>query len=278
MASYRSNGNLRFLCAAILVIGILSFTLPMPSVHAAAHQLSATSQKQFDRIKSSSTQANSAKLQSLYNDFQVLQSQNAARDTRVKTAGKQNDANESALRKRISAIDKSKIEQLTVKAQQTKDRYQPLFNRYAAASAELKAAKKLRVKELTAAMQLQKDLIEIAVKAAKADIASAEANLKTAKSSAGAAMKRLRGQLDAITKEEQRLVPERSAISQLNKQKSEEWSDLLYALRGSDASSAIRSLTTLGNLLREMADRQKKMEDGEARIAAVILSVSNQIK
>jgi len=278
MASNRSNGIMRLLSAAALAIGIVFALLPMPSVHASVQQLSSTSQKQFDRIKASSAQANAAKLQTLYNDFQSLQNQNAVRDARVKAAAKQNDANEAALRKQISLIDKTKIDRLAVKAQQTKDRYQPLFHRQAAAAAELKAVKKLGSKPLTAAMQLQKDLIEIAVKAAKADIAGAEAELKAAKSVASAAMKRLRGQLDAIAKEEQRISTERTAISQLNKQKTAEWSDLLYALRGGDSGSVNRSLTTLGNLLRDTAVRQSRMEEGEARIAAVIRSVASQLR
>ncbi|GFN31068.1 hypothetical protein [Paenibacillus xylaniclasticus] len=278
MSSHRMLSKLRLLCTALAAIGIVSALLPMPSVHAAIYQLSSTSMKQFDRIKAASTQTNASKLQSLYDDFLQLQSENAARDAKLKATSKQNDEYESALRKRISSIDKVKIEQLAIKVQQTKDRYQPLFNRYAAATAELKAAKKLGVKELTAAAQLQKDLLEISVKAAKADIASAEAELKTAKSSASAAMKRLRSQLDAIKKEEQRITPERSAVSQLNKQKSAEWSDLLYALRTNDAASAKKSLTTLGNLLRELADRQKKIVGYETRITAILDSVSSQLK
>ncbi|MWC29066.1 hypothetical protein GON22_13270 [Paenibacillus sp. MMS18-CY102] len=266
------------IATALLAFLLLFIPLALPLAEAAIEQLSATAQKQFDKTKASAIPADSSKLQKLYDTFILLQQQNADRDTRIKAASKQNDDNEKALRQRIQLIDKAKIERLANNAEAAKASYQPLFEQYAVAAAQLKAAKKLGSKGLIAILELQTDLLEISVNVAKADIRGAEAELKTAKTNASNTMKRLRDQLKAIDTEEKVIAPERSAISQLNKQKSSEWSDFAYALRGSDAKSAIRSLATLETVQQDIAKRQRTIEGCEIRIAAVIKSVSGQIK
>jgi|GEM_PF-1079121 len=277
MASNRAAAQ-RIIAPVMLLLILACTLLPAPSAYAAAHKLSVTGQKQFDRMKSAATAADSAKLQSLYNSFMQNQDQNIARDARLKTTSKQNDNDETALRSRIKTIDKAKIDNLARKLQKTKDGYQPLFDQYAAATASLKAAKKLGSKTLNAVLQLQVDLLAISVKAAKADIKTVDAELKQAKASAAATIKRLRDQLAAINKEEQLIAPQKSAVSQLNKQKSAEWSDFLYSLRVGDSKNAIRSLTLLGSVLNATAQRLATMEACEARIAAIIKSVSNQVR
>lgn len=268
----------RLFAPVMLLLSLACALLPASSAYAATQSLSVTAQKQFDKMKTSATTADSAKLQSLYSSFVQGQDQNNARDARLKTTSKQNDTDETALRSRIKGIDQAKIDNLARKLQKTKDGYQPLFDQYAAAAASLKAAKKLGSKTLNAALQLQVDLLEISVKAAKADIKTVDAELKLAKSNASATIKRLRDQLAAINKEEQLIAPQKSAVSQLNKQKSAEWSDFLYSLRGGDSKNAIRSLTLLGSVLNETAQRLATMEACEARIAAIIKSVSNQVR
>ncbi|PWV92491.1 hypothetical protein DFQ01_13552 [Paenibacillus cellulosilyticus] len=277
LASNRTAGR-RLTAPVILLLAMLCSLLPAPSAHAAAQTLSATAQKQFDKMKAAATAADSAKLQSLYNTYVQVQAQNNARDTKLKATSKQNDTDETALRSRIKAIDQAKIEQLERKLKQTKEGYQPLFDKYAATAASLKAAKQLGSKTLIAAMQLQVDLLEISVKAAKADIKNVDAAWKQAKADATATIKRLRDQLAAIDKEEKLITPQKSAITQLNKQKSSEWSDFLYALRTGDSKNAIRSLTSLGSVLNETAQRLATIEACEARIAAIIKSVSSQVR
>ncbi|MCM3631179.1 hypothetical protein M3194_28090 [Paenibacillus glycanilyticus] len=261
----------------LLLAFLLSAVLPAAVTEAAVNALSATSQKQFDKTKAGMASADASKLQASYQGF--VQQQNAVveRDARIKTAGKANDDRESELRQKIRLIDKAKLETLDKKVAQLKNYYQPLFNQYEAAKAELKAARKFGIKELTAAVQLKVDLLEISVKSAKEEIRAAQTALSTAKTSANDKMKRLRSQLDAITEEEKRISVEKSAISQLNKQKSEEWSDLLYALRTYDGKTALRSLTTLNSVVKQMTDRQVKIESYEKKIAEVNKTVANQL-
>ncbi|GMK42833.1 hypothetical protein PCCS19_58930 [Paenibacillus sp. CCS19] len=277
MASNRAAAK-RLIVPVLLLLTLVCSLLPAPSAHAATQSLSITAQKQFDKMKAAAAAADSTKLQSLYSSFVQGQDQNNARDTRLKTTSKQNDTNETALRSRIKSIDQAKIDLLARKLKQTKDSYQPLFDKYAAATASLKAAKKLGSKTLIAAVQLQVDLLAITVKAAKADISYADTEYKQAKATAAATIKRLRDQLAAIDKEEQLISPQKSAISQLNKQKSAEWSDFLYALRTGDSKNAIRSLTSLSSILNETAQRLATIEGCETRIAAIIKSVSNQVR
>ncbi|EFM11697.1 conserved hypothetical protein [Paenibacillus curdlanolyticus YK9] len=276
-----SRANMRIvtvLLAAMLAVVMVSVPLALPIAEAAAEQLTSTAQKQFDKTKAAAVPADAATLQRLYDTFILLQQQNAERDTRLKAASKQNDDNEKTLRQRIQLIDKAKIEKLASKVETVKASGQPIFDQYALAVVQLKAAKKLGSKTLIAFMELQADLLEIRAKAAKAEIQAAEAELKQAKTNASSMMKRLRDQLAAIDKEEKAISPERSAISQLNKQKTSEWSDFTYALRGSDAKSAIRSLTTLQSVLQDIAQRQGTVEGCEIRIAAVIKTVSSQLR
>lgn len=267
----------RLIIPVMLLLALLCTLLPAPSAHAATQTLSATAQKQFDKMKAAATAADNTKLQTLYNSFIQVQNQNNARDTKLKTTSKQNDTDETALRSRIKSIDQAKIAQLERKLQQTKASYQPLFDKYAAAAASLKAVKQLGSKTLTAAMQLQVDLLEITVKAAKADIKNVDTAWKQAKTDAAATIKRLRDQLAAIDKEEKLIAPQKSAITQLNKQKSAEWSDFLYDLRTGDSKNAIRSLTSLGSVLNETSQRLATIEVCETRIAAIIKSVSSQV-
>ncbi|SFE21094.1 hypothetical protein SAMN05216378_2730 [Paenibacillus catalpae] len=263
--------------AVLLLAVLLSAILPAAVTEAAVNMLSSTAQKQFDKTKAGMTSTDAAKLQASYQSFVQQQNSIAAQDTRIKSASKANDDKESELRQKIRTIDKAKLEALERKVAQLKNAYQPLFNQYAAAQAELKAARKYGIKELTAAVQLKVDLFEISVKSAKEEIRAAQAALTSAKAAANDKMKRLRGQLDAITEEEKRISVEKSAISQLNKQKSEEWSDLLYALRSYDGKTSIRSLATLNGIAKQIADRQVKIEGCEKKIAEVNKTVSNQL-
>lgn len=267
----------RMFTAALFLTVLLSALLPAAVTEAAVNTLSATSQKQFDKTKAALSSSDAAKLQSLYQSF--LQQQNAIgdRDTRLKATSKTNDDRESEIRQKIKLIDKAKLDALDRRVTQLKQYYEPLFDKYAVAQAELKAARKYGIKELTAAVQLKVDLLEIAVKGAKEEIRTAQNTLSSAKSSASDKMKRLRTQLDAIDTQEQQGSTAKSAISQLNKQKSAEWSDLLYALRSNDGKTATRSLTTLVSVVQQISAQQIKIESYENKIAAINKSVSNQL-
>ncbi|ACT03242.1 hypothetical protein [Paenibacillus sp. JDR-2] len=267
----------RMPAAALLLAMLLSAILPAAVAEAAVHSLSATAQKQFDKTKAGLTSADAAKLQSLYQSFVQQQTVIGDKDTRIKTTAKTNDEKESELRQKIRLIDKAKLDSLDKKVAQLKNYYQPLFNRYEAAQAELKAARKFGIKELTAAVQLKVDLLEISVKSAKEEIRAAQSALSSAKSSASDKMKRLRGQLDAITEEERKISVAKSAISQQNKQKSAEWSDLLYALRSYDGKTSIRSLTTLTTVAKQITDQQVKIEGYEKKIADINKTVAGQL-
>jgi hypothetical protein len=261
----------------LLLAVMLSAVLPAAVTEAAVNTLSATAQKQFDKTKAALASADAVKLQASYQSFVQQQNTITERDTKIKSASKINDDKESELRQKIRVIDKTKLDGLERKVTQLKNAYQPLFNQYDAAKATLKAARKYGIKELTAAVQLKVDLLEISVKNAKEEIRAAQNALSSAKAAANDKMKRLRSQLDAITAEEKRISVEKAAISQLNKQKSQEWSDLLYALRTYNGKTSLRSLTALNNVVKQINDRQVKIEGYEKKIAEVNRTVSNQM-
>lgn len=269
--------KIRMPAAALLLTFLLTVLLPAAVTEAAVSTLSATAQKQFDKTKAGLASSDGAKLQSLYQSFVQQQTAVQNRDARLKSTAKINNDKESELRQKIRLIDKAKLEALDKKIAQLKKSYQPLFNQYEAAQAELKAARKFGIKELTAAVQLKVDLLEISAKSAKEDIRAAQTALAAAKAAANDKMKRLRGQLDAIKEEEKRISVEKSAISQLNKQKSEEWSDLLYALRSYDGTTSLRSLATLNGVVKQIADRQARIEGYEQKIASINRTVSGQL-
>ncbi|GLX65697.1 hypothetical protein [Paenibacillus glycanilyticus] len=267
----------RLPAVALLLTLILSALLPTAIADAAVNVLSATAQKQFDKTKAGMASADASKLQALYQSFVQQQNTIGYQDTRMKAAAATNDSKESELRQKIRLIDKAKLDALDKKITQLKSYYQPLFNRYEAAQAELRTARKFGIKELTAAVQLKVDLLEISVRSAKEEIRSAQSGLSTAKTAANDKMKRLRAQLDAITDEERKVSIAKTAISQLNKQKSSEWSDLLYALRSYDGNTSLRSLTTLSSVAKQIIDQQTKIDGYERKIADINKSVAIQL-
>ncbi|KIL37559.1 hypothetical protein SD71_02785 [Cohnella kolymensis] len=247
------------------------------AMSAATVELTAPIKAAFDKTAASADGKTAAVMSSLYNALGIYQEEDRNWEGKIKALHYQNEQALIAVRKQIKEIDADKLKKLDTEVKQTRERYKPLFAGYTALNKQISASRKLKNKNLTAALSAQADVMKLAVQLARQDIDAKETALKTAKDSTARTIKTLRDALAAIDPLKVQITAQRSAASLPRKGLSPVWTNFKYAIKKTDAKRTFDSLETLVFLSRQIVQQQQKIHALETRISGIISKVKAQI-
>lgn len=170
----------------------LAITLTVPSALAAGFELSITGKKMLDQTVSSSGTTMSSELRKQESRLKTLQQQDQSLDQQIRAIYYANKELETRLLERLRQHEAAQIEILTQDVANTKKRYEPLFALYSSLNKELTLVRKLKNKNLTAAVESQVDSTKVAVTLAKEEIKRKQDKLTGAKKARDAEVKKVR--------------------------------------------------------------------------------------
>jgi hypothetical protein len=262
---------LAFLLLLAGLVGVPTGTL------AASKELSATAKKALDATAAQASEAVSERIRSLYSSFLSLQKEELQLDQRIKSIHDNNTIKETELRRKIREIDASRLQSLALQVQQTKQRYQPLFDQYTSLNKQISAARAFKSKELSYLLGLQAKTMKILVDAARLDIRKKEDELRNAKASANQRIQTLRDALDGLEAPKSSIKSLKQSITAAGKQTTAKWSDLNKEVRANDASAVEASLSSLVYLSRQNMHNKQSILIEEEKMASMLRSVERRL-
>ncbi|QJD86558.1 hypothetical protein [Cohnella herbarum] len=260
-----------FLFVVLLLSFVVSMTaLPAAPVSAGTVELTVPVKISFDKAVTTADAQTATKLNSLYGELGTLLKQDKDTEATIKALRYRNEEAAIALRKQIRLINSDQISKLTAQVQQTKDRYQPLFDAYASVNKQITIAKPLKNKTLNALLRTQADALKLSTQYAREDIRSKEAALSSAKKSTSAKIAAARESLDAMDPVMVQIRAQRSAASLPRSSLSPVWTNFKYAIKKSEVKGTLDSLSTLVMLARQIVEQQRKIYALEQKNSDII--------
>jgi len=263
-------------CSGLSVLMLCSLIAAAP-VFAADPALTVTQKKSYDKTLTAADSASAAKLRQQYGEFESLLKSSREWDQKIDQLHKTNTDKEASLRKRIGQIDAAKLDKLKQACEQAKSHYQRLNELYRSAKQQLTVAKKSKNKLLISIFQAQVDGLKLTVQLAKQDRQSKESAYRTASQSAQAKMKKIRGTLSGIDPIQVQIRAAKAALKAPKNSRSEVWTGFKKSLTKQDAANAVRLLSTVNGLTRQLIDRQQHIYELESKIEALNRTAETQL-
>lgn len=262
-----------FVFMFFICISVLSPSLASAST---AIELTVPIKLAFDKTVSAADSQSATRLNTLYSELDAHLKQDTDLEARIKALHYRNEESLIAVRKEIRSINSDQIDNLAKQVQTTKDRYQPLFDAYAALNKQISLAKPLKNKALNALLRTQADAMKLSVQYAREDIRAKEASLKSIKAATSKKMKAARTSLAAIDPLTVQIKAQRSATSVPRSNRSPVWTNFKYAIKKSEIRGTLDALSTLVNLTRQIVAQQQKIEALELKILDKITQTKAQ--
>ena len=261
-------------CAVLLLA--FMFTAPAPA-QAAVVEITATVKSDFNKTTAAADSKLSADLNRNYSSLASLQEQDTDWEAKIGEIHKRNEEEMKLLRKQIQQIDAAAVGRLQTEVNAAKEKYKPLFEEYTALNKQIKAVKPLKNKDLNAMLQMQADVMKVAVSLAREEIRAKEASLKTVKDQKNRTMKTIRGTLAETEPVYVKIKAEKSAISTSKKSIDTEWKNFKLHIKNRDAKSASSSLTSLVSLSKKIVDKKQNIYSLEQKISEIIVKAKQQM-
>ncbi|GKU77898.1 hypothetical protein [Paenibacillus sp. L3-i20] len=264
----------------VLIVGISLFLIfgGVSSILAAPFEFTVTAKTAFEKIIKGTDSTTSIALTSRYAEFQKLQQEAIDWDVKIVTLHYNNEAEEKAIRKKITEIDSTRITAATAEVNNAKKKYQPLFDLYETQKTQLRIAKAARNKSLTTFFNAQVEITKIAVQSAKGDIRVKEATLKEVKKTASMKMKQIRDILETVVATAAKTKASKSTISSTNKRVTTETKVLTNAVKKGDATAALSSLMRLVLYQNEILVQKRSIYSYEQSVQSTIAKASARMK
>jgi hypothetical protein len=259
------------LCAILMMLMITSPVL------AASYEVSNTTKTALAKMIQSADTAQAKKITTSFDEFMSIQKDNEKWDDLIKSLNNNNDADLSTIKKQIKDVNKDKLSQLEAQVNQAKEKLKPLNTLSKSLSNQITASKKLKNKNLTTILQIQADSVKFAIQIARVDIDMKEKKLKTVKDETSKKVQSIRNTLANIDPIKVHIKTKKTAISDLNKQVSTEWSGFIQTVKKGTPKTTFESLASLAALSRKINDHKKAIHQYEKQINSVILKAKSQL-
>lgn len=238
-----------FIAFCMLCIVLISNS---PSVQAASYELSVTMKKALDQLSTNADTEQGKKLNAAYQLIISLQNQEHGLDSNTKRLHLDHQTAEKSLRQRIQKIDETKIKQLSENVQQTKVRYQPLYDSYTLLNKQIERARKIKNNPLTPILRAQAKQMKLLVQIAREDVRTKEKALTSVKDAAAIQMKTIRERLNAIDPIETKIKTKRTSISALHKITSSYRNSVNQAIKVKEIQKVQTSLQHYSNHIHQI--------------------------
>jgi hypothetical protein len=261
---------------AVLLMMMSIFTSAGPAAAAAA-VLTPAIQAAFELTAATAESSARIRLRSQYTELSVQTAQYDSREEQIRILHEKNTQALIVVRNQIKEIDLVAVTRLTAAVNSTKQRYQPLFDQYAALNSRIALLKGLKDKTLNSVLRTQAEAMKIAVQIARQDIRDQEALLKAAKEARNVKIAAARKTLSGIESPQTTIKSQKSVASALNKVITAEFGDFKSAIRKQNPVLAGKSLTSLLSGYKQIAASKQKIIELEQKVAAVIAATAQQI-
>jgi hypothetical protein len=250
-------------------IGLLLFTFVLlfqtPGLGLAAAAASVASfQPTFEKLAADADATGKVTLLTQYGELATLESDITKQTAEVKKKQYANEERLKAIKQKIKQIDAAKLERLKKETEQVRKKYQPLFESYKSLNNQADTASSLGAKKLATGLRKQASLLKLPQQLARLDIKNKDAALKTAKSKAAEAGKKVKDTLAKIDSLKIKLKASRSTAAAHKSSYSPVWTSFRSAVKKKELKSAKAGLPSLISLSRkqlEQLQQQAKLED-----------------
>lgn len=248
----------------------LAMTLTVPSALAAGFELSITGKKMLDQTVSSSGSAMSSALRKQESRLKTLHQQDQSVDQQIRTIYYANKESETRLLERLRQHEAAQIDKLTQDVTSTKKRYEPLFALYSSLNKELTLVRKLKNKNLTAAVKSQVDSTKVAVTLAKEEIKRKQDKLTAAKKARDAEVKKVRTALAQKNPVQVQIRATKSNISAAKKRFTQEMKNFNVVAKKKEGTAVLSSITALCTIAEDIVRQKEEQYKLESKVKQVI--------
>lgn len=276
------KGKLLLMCkkgVISLFAGSLLMTMTvMPTVvEAAGFELSITGKKMLAQTKTSSTTSIAQALQKQEANLVSLQQRDTSLSQQTSAIYYENKEAEVRLRTRLKQHHADKITALNQEVTSTKKRYEPLFTLYSSLTKELALARKIKNKELTAAVKAQVDTTKVAVTLAKEDIRRKQDKLTAAKKTRDEAVKKVKTSLAQQDPIKVQIKSTKSNMSAAKKRFSVEMKNFNVIVKKKEGAEVLASLTKLATIAGEIVAQKESIISLETKVKQIIAGADKQL-
>lgn len=248
----------------------LTLTLAVPSALAAGFELSITGKKMLDQTVSSSGSSMSSALRKQESRLQSLHQQDQSLDQQIRAIYYANKESETRLLERLRQHEAAQIDKLTQEVTSTKKRYEPLFALYTSLNKELTLVRKLKNKNLTAAVKSQVDTTKVAVTLAREDIKRKQDKLTAAKKARDAEVKKVRTALAEKNPVQVQIRAAKSNISAAKKRFTQEMKNFNVVVKKKEGTAVLTSITALSTIAEDIVRQKGEQYKLEVKVKQVI--------
>lgn len=254
---------MRWGCKVVLAAVLVWFAVVPGVSEAASFTFSAAAKNAYDKMNAATEPTLRAKIVSQHDALVSLEAQGDRTDEATAALHGRNELQLKAAKQRIKDIDATDIAKLDTQVKAAQAKYKPLFDGYTALNKRIEAARKLKNKDLNAALKLQADIMKVTVQLARDDIRAKQDKLKLAKSAAAAKSKRAKEPLASIDGLKTRIQAEKRAASAAKQAGRTLWSSFNASAKKNaprDASTALAGLLKIAGQINEAKQNQYALE------------------
>lgn len=258
--------------------GSLLMTMTViPSVEAAGFELSITGKKMLAQTKTSSATSIAQALAKQEANLASLQQKDTSLSQQSSAIYYENKEAEARLRTRLQQHQADKIATLNQDVTSTKKRYEPLFTLYSSLTKELALARKIKNKELTAAVKAQVDTTKVAVTLAKEDIRRKQDKLTAAKKTRDEAVKKVKNSLAQQDPVKVQIKSMKSNMSAAKKRYTAEMKNFNVIVKKKEGAAVLASLTKLATIAGEIVAQKESIISLETKVKQIIAGAGKQL-
>lgn len=255
----------------ILLMAItLVLSLPMQASAASTARLSQTAKASLEKLASQNAAPIQTKIAEQSQKIQELELEDQNLDKEIDSLHRANQEKLLSINTRLKQLDAEKLDKLKSAAADARERYKPLFALQTSLNKQITYARKLKDKQLTAALEAQISVVKASARIAREDIRLKDEAYAKAKDDVSKRVNSVRTVLKDVSLEQVRIRSEKKASVETGKQIAADSKSLTAALKNKNAAEALSSLTALTSLSSQMLNQKKRIISSEKKISTIL--------
>jgi len=259
-----------------LLLGVMLAVGAPASGNAATVEWPVSTKVAWDKAVAEADGDLAAKMKTQYGELLNLRSAENGLDEKIKTIHYNNAEALTVTRNKIKQINAAKLSSLQEQAKKTRERYQPLLDKYKQLNQQISVARALGNKEVKAALQASADLLKPAVQAARDAIKKQDEAYKAAKDATAKTAKTIRTTLEDIDAYKVKISAAKSSVTAAKSAISPVAKTFAQSIKKGEAKSASSSLASILTLYRQLTAHKEKIYGYEQNISSILSKAKGQ--
>jgi hypothetical protein len=270
MARNASKGTGLAKLPYLMLIVLVALLIPEQAWAASAAEFSPSVRKAYDKVVGSAAGTLQSELKAQDERLQAMQEQDRKLDADITGIHRTNEELLKSIQARTKTAEQERIAKLSQTVTETKAKYKPLFTLQTALNTQLTAAKKLKNKTLTAALEDQIDTVKAAALLAREDIRYKESLYTKGKADKNKKSKEIRTILEDIDGIKDRVQTAKSTSVQTGKQITSGLKSLASIAKQGDGQRTLTSVSSLVALTDQLLNQKSAVISLENKVRSVL--------